>query len=115
MSSLRRLAGELLIDHSNSPGIPDALAAKWRRMGVAVAGPGEKLEVQTFTCRHCQAIVVINPERQRERNVCRKCMAIVCDKPSCVLECTPFAAIIERAMSGRAVQLDPSTNLLLPA
>jgi hypothetical protein len=115
LSSLKRLAGELLIDHSNSPGISAELAAKWERMGVTTAGAGEKLEAATYTCRHCQLIVIMNPNRQRERNVCRKCMAIVCDRPSCVLECRPFAAVIERAMSGRAVQVDPTTNLLLPS
>lgn len=115
MSSLRRLEGELLIDHSSSPGIPAGLADKWRAQGVTVAAPGEKLECGTYTCRHCQTIVILNASRTRERNVCRKCMAIVCDRPTCVLECQPFARIIERALSGRPVHVDPTTNLLLPS
>jgi len=113
--TLRRLEGELLIDHTASPGIPEDLANKWRAQGVAVAAAGEKLEVATYTCRHCQVIVIMNANRTLDRNVCRKCMAVVCDRPSCVLECQPFARIIERAMSGRAIHLDPNTNLLLPS
>lgn len=115
MSSLKRLAGEVMIDHSASPGIPDDLAAKWSAMGVLVAGAGERMEAASYTCRHCQAQVILNPRRQRERNVCRKCMAVVCDRPTCVLECRPFDAIAEEVLSGRAVRLDERTNLLLPA
>lgn len=114
MSSLSRTAGELLIDHSNSPGIPEDLAAKWSAMGAVVAGAGQKVEVATYTCRHCNCVVALNPMRTRERNVCRKCMAVVCDRPVCVLECQPFEKIIDRVLSGRAIQLDPNTNLLLP-
>jgi hypothetical protein len=112
--SLKRLAGELLIDHSNSPGIPPALAAEWEANGVAVAGAGERVEAATYTCRHCNVVVIMNPRRTRDRNVCRKCMAVVCDKPECNLNCQPFAALIEETVAGRPLRLDPTTNLLLP-
>jgi hypothetical protein len=109
---LARQAGYLMLDHSNSPGIPADLAAKWARRGTTVTVGSTKLEVPTYTCRHCNATVVINPDRTRPREVCRKCMAVVCD--SCITECTPFAALIESVMSGRTVHIDSSTNLLLP-
>lgn len=114
MSSLARTAGELMIDHTDSPGIPAEMAAQWAAQGVAVAGAGQKVEMLTYTCRHCNAVVAMRPERVRPRNVCRKCMAVVCDRPVCVLECQPFEKIIDRVLSGRAIQLDPNTNLLLP-
>lgn len=44
-------------------------------------------EMPVSTCAHCQAQVLMNPLRTRERNVCRKCYRYTCDKPSCVLEC----------------------------
>lgn len=112
--SMKRQAGELLIDHSNSPGIPAELAAEWEAQGIPVARSGVRVEHETYTCRHCETIVVMNPQRTRERNVCRKCMAVVCDKPSCVLECQPFDKIIERVVSGKSINLDPGTGLLLP-
>lgn len=115
MSSLQRLAGELTIDHSNSPGIPADLAAKWASKGVAVAAAGEKFETATYQCPHCSVTVIMNADRKRDRNVCRKCMAIVCDRASCILECQPFDKITDLILAGRAVSLDPVTNLILPA
>jgi hypothetical protein len=82
--------GYLTIDHRNSPGTN------------AVPG-GTLFEADTYTCAHCQAIVIKNPLRQRPRNVCHKCMAVVCDNPICVKECSPFARTIERVIE-RAIR-----------
>ncbi len=112
MTSLGKHGGELTIDHSNSPGIPPDLAAKWRAQGIPVAEAGEKLEMATFACSHCNSIVLLNPARKRPREVCRKCMHVVCDR--CVDNCTPFEAIAERVMAGRQLTVDQGTNLLLP-
>ena len=111
MPSLGRLAGELTIDHTDSPGIPADLAAKWSKMGVAVAGPGVKVEMATYTCRHCNAVVLMRPERTRPREVCRKCMAVVCDK--CVAWCEPFEKIAEAIVEGKFHRLG-DTPLLVP-
>jgi hypothetical protein len=114
MASLKRLAGELLIDHSASPGIPEDLAAQWAAQGVAVAPGSTRLETATYTCRHCGTVVILNPQRTRDRNVCRSCMAVVCDRPTCVLNCQPFDRLIEEVVAGRPLRIDPHTNLLLP-
>lgn len=53
-------------------------------------------EFPTFTCCHCNNVVVMNPERRRERNVCRQCMAITCDALPCVLECDPVERKLEQ-------------------
>ena len=103
--------GYLEIDHSNSPGIPADLAAEWEAQGIVVAGPGVVLKRDTFLCPHCDAVVVKNPDRTRAREVCRKCMKVVCDK--CVLWCSPFEGIIEGFASGRLKAL-PS-GLILPS
>lgn len=115
MASISRTAGYLLIDNSNSPGIPEDLAAKWAKQGTVVAPGSTKLEAATYTCPHCNAIIVIRPERTRPREICRKCMAIVCDRASCVLECQPFDKLVDLVLAGRTVTLDPVTNLILPA
>lgn len=113
-TSIGRSEGYLLIDHSNSPGIPEALARKWAAQGTVVKPGTGKLEAGSYTCVHCQVIVVKNPRRTRPREVCRKCMAVVCDRASCVLECQPFDVLVEKVTSGKALQVDPTTNLLLP-
>ena len=103
-----------MIDHSASPGIPPELADKWAAQGIAVARGGQRFETATYTCRHCNAVVIVNPQRSRERNVCRRCMAVVCDRPTCVLECQPFDALVERVAAGKPLNLDPDTGLLIP-
>lgn len=56
---------------------------------------GKLFEADTSTCSHCQRVVVLNPDRTRERGFCRKCYHYICDQ--CVgvmhqtLTCTPIA------------------------
>lgn len=102
--------GYLLIDHSNSPGIPDDLAQKWAKMGAINVPANTKFEADTWLCSHCQKVVVKNPKRTRPREVCRKCMRICCD--SCVLWCKPFEQIIEDALSNKLRVSD--LGLILP-
>lgn len=73
--SKRSLEGEILIDHSASPGLtPEQLG------GFAPAvGKGEVFESAINTCAHCQAMVVLNPDRTRERGYCSKCDKYLCD------------------------------------
>jgi hypothetical protein len=66
MKSLRSHEGYLLIDHSQSP-------------GTAEVPGGTIYESATYTCGHCQAIVVIEPKRTRARGFCLKCNHRVCD------------------------------------
>ena len=58
---------------------------------------GIKLEMPSFTCCHCNRVVILNPERQRPRNTCRKCMALTCDSGGCLVDCNPFGRDLERA------------------
>ena len=90
--------GYLVIDHRNSPGTRE------------VPG-GTQLERDTWTCSHCGAIVIKNPDRTRPREVCRKCMAVVCDK--CVLWCEPFQALADAVADGKFYKLAGS-SLIVP-
>jgi hypothetical protein len=56
---------------------------------------GTLLETKTRRCRHCQALVLLNPERQRPRNWCRKCDDYICDKPECLMECVPIDRVLD--------------------
>lgn len=83
MRTLARQEGYLLIDNRMSP-------------GTAQVPEGKILEAATATCSHCQRIVILNPDRTRERGYCRKCDHYVCD--TCVGgECRPFAQVLDEA------------------
>ena len=69
---------------------------------------GERTTLPCFTCVHCNRVVVMNPERTRPRNVCRKCMALTCDSAGCAAGCEPLARDAERAF----VDLDGQPWLL---
>ena len=71
--SKRSLEGELTIDNRLSG--------------------GALFESATITCCHCQRIVVLNPNRTRPRNHCRKCDKYECDECAAVGECRPFKRI----------------------
>lgn len=108
MSSLNRLAGELLIDHRASPGTREV-------------PEGKVFEGPTYVCSHCQFVVIMRAERTRPREVCMRCMAIVCDACAALQICTPYIArytdrpnvIISTA--GAPARTTPSASgLLLP-
>ncbi len=82
MFSHRELEGYLLIDHKAGEGItPEQAAAANRKTGnpVIPVPRGMKFESATITCSHCQAMVVLNPKRDRSRGYCPKCDRYVCD------------------------------------
>lgn len=55
--------GWLMLDNRNAP----------------VSGLAPMFEADTYTCTHCQRVVVMNPERKRERYKCRGCDHHICD------------------------------------
>lgn len=100
--SKRSLEGELMIDHRDSPGVPDAMIAAFERQtgrSVLAAPAGQLVEEATLTCCHCQRTYHINRQRSRPREVCRSCDAYVCDDPICVATCTPIAKLLDLAES----------------
>jgi hypothetical protein len=51
-----------------------------RGAGLPVEGTAEVLlERDTYTCTHCNAVVVMNPARKRERYRCVGCSHHICD------------------------------------
>ena len=44
-----------------------------------------------YSCGHCTATVVLNPERVRERATCKKCGRWLCEQNElCRADCTPI-------------------------
>jgi hypothetical protein len=76
MKSLRSLEGEVLIDHTDAPGVPAEFEVM---IGLKPGSLVGKFECATVTCRHCQTVVMLRPDRSRERHHCRKCDHYICD------------------------------------
>lgn len=77
--SKRELEGYVKIDHRDSPGFSCEQLGAAGLPGNMPIGRGMVLEAPTLTCSHCQAVVVINPNRSRERGYCSNCDHYVCD------------------------------------
>lgn len=96
MSSLRRHEGYFLMDHTDSPGVPDSVVVA---QGLSFGAGQAKFESSTFTCSHCEAVVVMNPDRSRERGYCKKCDHLLCDKCETIKvktgKCYPYKAMVQ--------------------
>jgi hypothetical protein len=113
--SKRSLEGYVQVDHRNSPGVrPEDLPAELRFSCVAVPG-GVNYESATITCGHCQAGVILNPDRSRERGYCPKCDRYTCDNCELVRrlsggECRTFERFADDYLNGIAKGRIPWLN-----
>jgi len=113
--SKRRHEGYLMIDHRFSPGLPAGMATA---AGLKPEEGRGLYESATYTCSHCQTIVIIKPDRSRERGYCRKCDHHVCDacealRVSSGGECTPFVEVVD-TVRNLGAQGKPVSPLLVP-
>jgi hypothetical protein len=87
--------GYLVVDHRNSPGIPD----------MPGYGPGQVMEADTQHCNHCHVPVILNPFRQRERFICPNCDWFLCDNCAIAFKingiCKPFEQVADEVQSGK--------------
>jgi hypothetical protein len=86
MAWRRAQEGYLLIDNrfavqnAPNPFLPEADVQRAQAAGYDVVGVRDPLfESATVTCSHCNAIVVLRPDRTRERGYCPPCDAYICD------------------------------------
>lgn len=100
LKSLRRGAGYLQIDHTNSPGISADDVARLPFPGAVVAPGGTVTERDIKQCSHCQRGIVLEPLRTRERGYCPRCNHYVCDQCEAIRvktgECVPFPAVLDK-------------------
>lgn len=76
MKTIRDTEGYLLVDNRHSDPVPDELVIA---AGLPPGAGRGLFETATYTCSHCQAQVVMNPSRTRERAYCRGCAHVICD------------------------------------
>lgn len=88
----------------------------WLFVDNRVSGGGLH-EAATHTCNHCQAIVVLNPERIRPRAYCRGCDSYICDACDAVkaqtLTCRTFAQVTDEYLTAVEKQTQPDIATLL--
>lgn len=120
MGSLRRHEGYLLIDHSNSPGVPDDLLRASGLPGM-IEGQGApvKFEAPTITCSHCEQVLVVNPNRTRARGYCTGCDHYICDVCTYAREvrreaCAHIARLTEAIQEAGLKAAAPTSTLWLP-
>ena len=77
ISSRQLHEGYLMLDHRASPGLTPEEA---KVLGYGESASGEKLyEAKTNHCSHCGTVVIMNPQRTRERAYCQACNKYICD------------------------------------
>lgn len=102
-TSKRKFEGCVIIDHRDSPGVtPEQVQGRG-----PVVGKGQLFESATYSCVHCQRVVILNPLRTRPRSYCQKCDDYQCDDCS-VLPCKPFAQVIDEILNAGAKGQTPN-------
>ncbi len=103
-----------MIDNRFTPGVAPEIV---RACGLPNEAGFGLFEAATSTCSHCHAIVVMNPQRTRERAYCRKCDHYICDRCAGImavtLECMTFKQIIDEVQEAAAKNLPQPTNALI--
>jgi len=78
---------------------------------------GQHFEADTYTCSHCQVVVILNPSRIRERYKCGGCNHHVCDdcaaKRAVGEPCKTYAQYVEECLE-QAVRQPGSGSIILP-
>ena len=63
-----------------------------QQMGeLSVTECGKTEVFPTYTCAHCNDIIIMRPDRVRPRQRCFKCFKMICGtKDICTVDCTPL-------------------------
>jgi len=82
------------------------------------ASGGRHFEADTFTCTHCQRVVVLNPARIRERHKCSGCNHLICDDCGAArvagAPCKTMAQKIDEYFTAQARQAVADPKIILP-
>jgi hypothetical protein len=115
MTSLRAHEGYMMVDNRQSQGIDDATMVA---LGYPVGAGRGLFEASTYTCSHCNAVVVIEQKRTRERGYCRGCSRQICDGCNVIkaqtFECRSMARIIDETLESAVRQTEAGPTILLP-
>jgi hypothetical protein len=117
MTSKRSHEGYFMMDHRQTKPVPDKVVVA---TGLPVGSGAGLFEAPTYTCSHCQRVVVLNPNRRRERAYCRKCDHYICDdcgahQAATGGECKTFLQVVDEILeAAEKKQHDaPPANVVL--
>ena len=114
MVNLARHEGYMYLDNRNSSGVDDAVMTK---LGYPVGAGKGLFESATYTCSHCNAIVIIEPKRTRERGFCKGCGQRICDACNVVRQqtmvCYSMAQKIDELREHDAKQVESAAPSIL--
>ena len=89
-----------------------------RNVGAALPlGMQRHFEADTYTCSHCQVVVIMNPARVRERYKCNGCSHHICD--NCAAEiatgkpCHTMQQTVDELLE-QALRPSDSGSLIVP-
>lgn len=105
MRTLRSRENYVLIDHRDSPGVPEAMEVA---IGLKPGSTRGKFECAVATCGHCQTQIMLRPDRSRERGYCRRCDHYICDGCNAVMAETLECNSIERQFEAALKTLEAS-------
>ena len=96
--------GYLMVDHRQSPGIPEE--ARIPGTESMPVGRGMFFQADTRRCGHCPKQIILNPLRKRERGWCSKCDHYICDDCNAVYAatgvCRPWQQVIDEFIDAAA-------------
>jgi len=62
---------------------------------------GKQETLPTYCCGHCSDVVVMRPDRIRERKHCTHCGKLICEKKElCQIDCTPIHSLAKDHFEG---------------
>jgi hypothetical protein len=100
---LPRGLGYVEVDHRATPG------------NLIPAGLPRHFEADTYTCTHCQRVVVLNPLRKRERYKCGGCNHHICDDCAAArvngAACKTWAQVVDEIAERAIRQLDTAPTI----
>ena len=102
-----------MLDHSQTIGLSDAAVMA---SGLPPGAGHGLFEAPTYTCSHCQAVVVLNPKRNRERAFCGGCDHYICDNCGAAkaagAKCRTFKQLVDELMEADSRAATSSMVLL---
>ncbi len=105
-----------MIDNRNNPGISEGLAVA---NGLPKEAARGLYESATYTCSHCNSVIVMNPQRTRERGFCRGCSQVICDACSLVrsqtFACKTMSQVIDETLAAADKQAETAPPSILLA
>lgn len=111
--SQRAKEGYLFIDHSQTQGLSDEMVAA---VGLPAGAGKGVFEAPTYTCSHCNGVVIMNPDRKRDRAYCTGCDHLICDNCGVIRaqtrKCKTFKQLVDEVLASTETrQVDSSIVL----